>query len=284
MTRPDLAPPHAADRLARSLLHAAAAGADVLAAFVADETLSRERKADGSYVTEADLRSDAAVRMALATSLPDVPVVSEESAPPADAGRAFILVDPLDGTADFLRQGSEFAVAVAYVEHGRPRAGAIIAPRLGRAWWGGTSAWQARFLPGVAAATDWEAAAAPLRARDCAPAEAHALVSRLHGDPRSARALEAFAPASAVPCSSAVKFGLIAAGEAQLHIRCGPTMEWDVAAGDAILSAAGGSIVGLDGLALVYGRPGTDFRNPPFIASAGPRTRAAALAAVQRVS
>jgi 3'(2'), 5'-bisphosphate nucleotidase len=107
-----------------------------------------------------------------------------------------------------------------------------------------------------------------------------ALVSRLHPDARSQRAMERMKPAHCRPVSSAIKFGLIASAEAQFHIRCGPTMEWDVAAGDAILKAAGGMVTDLSGAPLTYGIKGRGFRNPPFVAASGSRVMANALEAL----
>ena len=265
------AKPGKADLIAHHLLAAACAGADVL---------WRERKADGSFVTAADMAADAAIKASLLKTLPQIPVVSEESPDAAQARREFILVDPLDGTAEFMRGGSEFAVAVAYVIDGRAVAGAITAPRLGLAWWAGTRAFSGSYRPGDALPECGTA----LQTRQGRPEEMVALVSRLHGDDWSARAVSNLAPAQCRAVSSALKFGLIASGDAQFHIRCGPTMEWDVAAGDAILKAAGGFITDLKGAPLVYGQAQKGFRNPPFVAAAGSRVLAAALDAVQRES
>ncbi len=272
--------PTKADSIAGQLLVAAMAGADVLASMTASDAMWRARKVDGSFVTAADMAADRAVKESLARELPGIAVVSEESADAADARREFILVDPLDGTAEFMRGGDEFAVAVAFVMDGRAVAGAIVAPRLGRAWAGGSRAYEFAYEPGLPSAGRSRA----LQTRQGKSSQMVALVSRLHGDDWSSRALTGLAPALCRPVSSALKFGLIAAGEAQLHIRCGPTMEWDVAAGDAILRAAGGFITDLKGAPLTYGRPGTDFRNPPFVAAAGSRVLEAALGCVARAN
>ena len=274
------AKPSKTDIIARHLLAAACAGADVLATLTADETLWRERKADGSFVTAADLAADKAIKACLLERLPHVPVVSEESPDAAQARHEFILVDPLDGTAEFMRGGHEFAVAVAYIIDGRAVAGAITAPRLGRAWWAGTRAQAGIYTPGGGLPEGGKA----LQTRQGKANEMVALVSRLHGDDWSARAVSKIGPAGCRAVSSALKFGLIASGEAQFHIRCGPTMEWDVAAGDAIIKASGGLVTDLKGAPLVYGQASKGFRNPPFVAAAGSRILEAALDAVQRES
>ena len=124
------AKPAKTDLIARHLLAAACAGADILASLTADKNLWRERKPDGSFVTAADLAADSAIKAVLLLRLPRISVVSEESPDAAQAKHEFILIDPLDGTAEFMRGGDEFAVAVAYVIDGRAVAGAIVAPRL----------------------------------------------------------------------------------------------------------------------------------------------------------
>jgi 3'(2'), 5'-bisphosphate nucleotidase len=277
------AEPGATDRVADALLSAALAGAAeivrVCAAASASSPWWRKAKPDGSHVTEADMASDAAIRKRLAQLLPNVPVVSEEDPDAASARHEFILVDPLDGTAEFIAGGKEYCVAVGYVVDGRALAGAIVAPMIGRAWWAGARGHEARLAP---EAPDSGALAdiRPLRARQGRQDQMTALVSRLHPDARSQKALERMKASHCRAASSAIKFGLIASGEAQFHIRCGQTMEWDVAAGDAILKAAGGMVTDLAGAPLSYGRVGRAFRNPPFVAAAGSRVMALALEAL----
>ncbi|MGL4728352.1 MAG: 3'(2'),5'-bisphosphate nucleotidase CysQ family protein, partial [Bosea sp. (in: a-proteobacteria)] len=215
----------------------------------------------------------------LAELLPHVAVVSEENPAAAYARHEFILVDPLDGTAEFLEGGKEYCVAVGYVIDGRALAGAIVAPMIGRAWWAGTRAFEGSFTPAAPLAaplTDIR----PIKALQGRADHMVALVSRLHPDARSQRALERMKAAESRPVSSAIKFGLIASAQAQFHIRCGPTMEWDVAAGDAILKAAGGMVTDLSGAPLTYGLKRRNFRNPPFVAASGSRVMALALEAL----
>lgn len=226
-------------------------------------------KADSSPVTEADGRAEAILLAALERLAPGVPVVAEESVaagrvpPPADS---FFLVDPLDGTKEFIHRNGEFTVNVALIEHGVPVMGVVHAPAVGRLFAGGPQgAWETS-VEGEAIGTR-----RPIRVRDLPTAGAVMLLSRSHGTV----ATDAFRPAVAVAdrrvVGSSLKFCLIAAGEADVYPRFGPTMEWDTAAGDAVLRAAGGIVVLPDGTPFPYGkrgRPGlADFANPAFIAA-----------------
>jgi 3'(2'), 5'-bisphosphate nucleotidase len=232
-------------------------------------------KPDGSPVCSADLAADHAAKMALARLLPDFPVVSEESAGDVAPAPVFILLDPLDGTREFLADGESYCVAIAIIRDGRPIAGAIAAPQLGRLWFAGTDAFtQSLASDGEASGEAERVTVRPL------PADGPVtLVSRFHGDDVSDRVAVAMGSSATMPVSSAVKFGLIAAGQADLHIRVGQTMEWDIAAGDAILSAAGGAVLMLDGSVPAYGRSERGFRNPPFVAASSEALARRALAA-----
>ncbi|CAM5764558.1 3'(2'),5'-bisphosphate nucleotidase CysQ family protein [Bosea minatitlanensis] len=249
------------DGLGRKLAEAAGSAAAVLLSKRAAYEV--KLKGDGSPVCTADLAADRAAKDALARLLPGFPVISEETVGDAQPDAVFVLLDPLDGTREFLAGGDSYCVAIAVVVDGRPVAGAIAAPALGRLWYGGEHA----FTQGFAA--DGALLGAPRRvAVRAVPAEGPVvLVSRFHGDGRSEGITAALCKGKGVPMSSAVKFGLIACGEADLHVRCGQTMEWDTAAGDAILSAAGGVILTLDGAVPRYGRADRQFRNPPFVAA-----------------
>jgi 3'(2'), 5'-bisphosphate nucleotidase len=220
-------------------------------------------KADGSPVCSADLAADAAAKQALSDLLPDFPVISEESVEEVPAEAVFILLDPLDGTREFLASGESYCVAIALIRDGRPLAGAIAAPGLGRLWYGGEHAFAQLLDPRA------QPLAEPRRVsvRD-EPAEGPVmLVSRFHGDRVTDTVCAAVAKGEGAPVSSAVKFGLLASGEADLHVRGGATMEWDIAAGEAILAAAGGVVRALDGKMLSYGNSAGGFRNPPFVAA-----------------
>ncbi len=249
------------DRIAALLGEAARLTAAVLLAKRSARDV--KLKADGSPVCSADLAADFAAKQALAQLLPDFPVISEESVDEVGVAPVFILLDPLDGTREFLAAGDSYCVAIAVVCEGRPIAGAIAAPGLGRLWYGGRRA----FVQALGADAAPAGAARPVRVR-AEPAEGPLmLVSRFHGDHVSAGVATAMAKGEGAPVSSAVKFGLIAAGEADLHVRGGATMEWDIAAGEAILNAAGGVVRTLQGETLVYGQSERGFRNPPFVAA-----------------
>jgi 3'(2'), 5'-bisphosphate nucleotidase len=219
------------------------------------------RKDDTSPVTQADERAECIIVQGLERLAPQVPVVAEEAVaagriPPI--GDCFWLVDPLDGTKEFIGRNGEFTVNIALVRDGQPALGVVLAPALGRLFAG---------EPGVGA---WLEDVRGRRAIACRalPAEgATVLVSRSHGD---AAALDAFLAgrrvARRVMAGSSLKLCLLAAGEADLYPRLGRTMEWDTAAGHAVLQAAGGSICDLQGQPLRYGKPG--FENPHFVAAA----------------
>ena len=216
-------------------------------------------KADASPVTEADERAEAHIVPALRELAPGIPVVAEEMAArgQADAiGRCFWLVDPLDGTREFINRNGEFTVNVALVQDGRPVLGVVGAPAQGRLYAGavGQGAW-----------VEDAAGRRPATVRPV-PAEGLSVVaSRSHGD---AAALDRFlagrSVAHLVNAGSSLKLCLLAAGEADLYPRLGRTMEWDIAAGHAVLAAAGGTVLTLDGEPLGYGKPG--FENPHFAA------------------
>jgi 3'(2'), 5'-bisphosphate nucleotidase len=235
-----------------------AAGDAVMRVYAGDFAV--RGKPDASPVTDADEAAEALIVPVLQRLTPGVPVVAEEAAAagycPEVAGR-FWLVDPLDGTKEFVQRNGEFTVNVALVEHGVPVLGVVLAPALGRLFAGvqGQGAFQG----------EGEGARRPIRCRR-APAEGITVVaSRSHGD---AHALAAFLHGCRVASTrltgSSLKLCLLAAGEADLYPRLGPTMEWDVAAGHAVLLAAGGAVVDLAGRPLRYGKAG--FRNPPFVA------------------
>lgn len=230
-------------------------------------------KADASPVTDADGRAEAVLLAALERLAPDVAVVAEESVaagrvPPA-ADR-FFLVDPLDGTKEFIRRNGEFTVNVALIEHGVPVMGVVHAPVFGRLFAGGPEgAWE------MAVDGDAVGERRPIRVRPLPDEGAIMLLSRSH----ATAATDAFRPAVAVAgrrvIGSSLKFCLIAAGEADIYPRFGRTMEWDIAAGHAVLRAAGGVVLLPDGAPFPYGkrgRPGlADFANPSFIAASDRR-------------
>jgi 3'(2'), 5'-bisphosphate nucleotidase len=251
--------------LPRFVAIAAAAGARIVE--VRNRGYETITKGDGSPLTEADLAAEAVIAAGLAEAAPEIPVVSEEAEkrtiPPE--GAAFILVDPLDGTREFLGPTGEFTVNIALVEAGRPRCGVVYAPALGRIWKGivGHGA-EAGTLEagGDAAAIAWR----PISARR-RPAEGLvAVASRSHLDADTAAFLATLNIADRRSIGSALKFCLVAEGEADVYPRLAPTMEWDTAAGQAVLEAAGGTVTKPDGAPFTYRKVETDFRNGPFVA------------------
>ena len=219
-------------------------------------------KADGSPVTAADQAAEDIILPALRHLTPDIPVVSEEEASkglsPDVTGERFWLVDPLDGTKEFLSGNGEFTVNIALIEHGAPVLGVVVVPALGETYAGAE--------PGSAVLKD-ASGERDIRVRS-APEEGLTVVgSRSHGD---ATAMESFLGGRKVAnfraAGSSLKLCLIARGEADLYPRLGTTMEWDIAAGHAVLRAAGGFVRTLDGGDFRYGKP--DYRNPHFAASA----------------
>jgi len=223
-------------------------------------------KADASPVTEADVLSESIILARLAARFPDVPVVAEEASAcgyQMRAAREFFLVDPLDGTREFLDRKDEFTVNIALVREGKPVAGAVYAPARNRLWIAGRKAFEMRATPGMAlpVADLWH----PVHIRASRGA-ALALVSRSHLLPEVHSFLARGPVAESVPMGSSLKFCIIASGEADMAPRFGPTMEWDTAAGDAVLRAAGGQTLGLDGHLLTYGHEVRGFRNGSFVA------------------
>ena len=218
-------------------------------------------KEDASPVTEADERAEALILPELRKLLPHVPAVGEEAVAKGQgqtvSGSVFWLVDPVDGTKEFLRRSGEFTVNIALVEDGAPVLGIVLAPAIGRgfrAWGSGTA--ERRGKDGV-----WE----PIAARRIPEEGAIVVSSRSHGDREKLEALVSDMKVQGhKTAGSSLKFCLVAEGEADLYPRYGPTSEWDTAAGHAVLLGAGGSVRTLEGPDLPYGKPG--WRNPEFIA------------------
>jgi 3'(2'), 5'-bisphosphate nucleotidase len=217
-------------------------------------------KADGSPVTAADQAAEDILLPQLRALTPDIPVVSEEEAAkgltPEVTGRRFWLVDPLDGTKEFLSGNGEFTVNVALIEDGVPILGVVVVPVRNEVYAGAG--------PGTATLTD-AGGERLITVRVPPPAGLTVVGSRSHGD---AAAMDAFLAGRKVaefrPAGSSLKLCLIAKGEADLYPRLGTTMEWDIAAGHAVLAAAGGRVETLDGKPFTYGKP--DYRNPHFAA------------------
>ncbi|WP_046867326.1 3'(2'),5'-bisphosphate nucleotidase CysQ family protein [Microvirga massiliensis] len=219
-------------------------------------------KEDGTPTTGADLAAEKLIIARLGDTFPGVPIVAEETANAVAPEEYFFLVDPLDGTGDYIRGTGEYSVNIALVKEGRPIAGVIAAPALKRIWIAGDHASEGEISDSAADEIAWR----PLQSRIAVEGELVALVSRRHGDATTDALLDALSIRTRRTASSAVKFGLIAAGEADVYIRCGPTMEWDTAAGDHILTRAGGRVIGPGGTPMTYGHQSRGYRNGPFAA------------------
>ncbi|ACB94663.1 3'(2'),5'-bisphosphate nucleotidase CysQ [Beijerinckia indica] len=225
------------------------------------------RKPDQSPVCDADEQAEAIILEQLAVRLPHLPVVAEEASARGDrprCGSSFILVDPVDGTKEFLSHTGEFTINIALIEAGTPIAGVVYAPALDRLWLGGTKAFVCTVAPG--------GVLPPVSARHAihvrrAPSHGlTALASRSHSNAETEAFLGRLAIAERHSAGSSLKFCAVAEGEADVYPRFGPTMEWDTAAGDAVLRAAGGLVLGLDNQPLHYGKATELYRNDFFIA------------------
>jgi len=249
--------------LAEVVRLAATAGERIMALYRAGCTV--ERKADASPVTAADREAEAIILARLAVLTPDIPILSEEDCAAGKTpahGPRFWLVDPLDGTKEFTAGIGEFTVNIALVEHGAPVLGVVHLPVPGETY--------AATVPGTATQRAKSGRTRPIAARIPAPDGHVMLTSRFHVDEaRLAAFLEGYLARTGerikgrATAGSALKFCLIAAGEADFYPRLGPTMEWDTAAGHAVVLAAGGRVETLEGGPLRYGKP--DIRNSDFI-------------------
>lgn len=247
------------------------AGAVILDVFHASRIEARE-KADHSPVTEADRRAESLILEGLRARCPFLSCVAEEETAaglaPRRPDREFILIDPLDGTREFIKRGNDFTVNIALVRDSRPVIGVVYAPACGKF---------CSAAPGIAEALDVSGDGARIEVRRPITVSAKAdrlriVASRSHRTPATDEYLKRFPEAELVAIGSSLKFCLVAAGEADLYPRFGRTMEWDTAAGDAVLRAAGGTTRIIGGVPLHYGKLAGEtgeaaFANPFFIAS-----------------
>jgi 3'(2'), 5'-bisphosphate nucleotidase len=252
-------------------LLASRAAAAILA--VPADALARRDKPDGSPITAADEAAEAVIQAGLKELVPGIPVISEETEGAATAalGSRFVLADPLDGTREFLAGRDEFTVNIAIVENGVPRLGVIAAPARGVVWRGivGRGAERLILAPGEPARAARERR--PIRSRPRPAAGVVALTSRSHFDAATEAWLRRLNPVQQIRCGSSLKFALIAEGIADVYPRFSPISEWDIAAGHAVLLAAGGAVRSPAGTPLRYGQP--DRRIPAFVASGDPDQR-----------
>ncbi len=225
-------------------------------------------KADLSPVTDADERAERVILRGLKHHWPEIPVVAEESAAagkiPA-VGNVFFLVDPLDGTKEFITRNGEFTVNIARIENGKPIAGIVMAPAIGKIWCGAAKFGAAKATYDVndpAPALSWTKCCV----RSVPETGLTVVASRSHRDQQTENYLKSISVASIKSTGSSLKFCLLAEGEADLYPRFGRTMEWDTAAGHAVLAAAGGYVRTVDGAELNYGKLERGFDNPAFIA------------------
>ncbi|SCC79433.1 3'(2'),5'-bisphosphate nucleotidase CysQ [Saliniramus fredricksonii] len=256
------------DAIAEVLVEAALAGGAAIMP-IYDGPIEVREKPDYFPVTAADEAAEAAILTLLAQQTPDIPVIAEESVSEGmvpETGRRFFLVDPLDGTKEFIARNGEFTVNIGLIQDGEPVAGVVYAPAIGRMFLGiaQSGAREARVENGKLGAWRSIAVRTP-------PAEGlTAVASRSHSSPETEAFLAGFPIAARVSAGSSLKFCLIAAGEADVYPRMGRTMEWDTAAGHAVLTAGGGRITLTDGAPLRYGKwsqpNDTDFANPYFVA------------------
>lgn len=244
------------------------AGQAILA--VNRSTMNVAGKGDGSPVTEADLAADHIIVEGLTRLAPHVSLLSEErvhlATPPYKD--SFFLIDPLDGTKEFVAGRNEFTVNLALVTHGVPLLGVVGAPALGLIWRGivGKGAERLTLQAGTAAQ------AVPIKTRPCPPRGAPwtVAVSRSHGDARTEAFIDERGGAVRAVLGSAVKFGRVAEGEVDIYPRLSPTSEWDVAAGHAVVVAAGGTVTDANRSQLHFGLGREDFLVPEFIAWGDP--------------
>jgi 3'(2'), 5'-bisphosphate nucleotidase len=246
------------------------AGAAILA--INRAAMQIEGKLDGSPVTEADLAADRIIAEGLARITPRVPALSEErvnlAKPPYDG--SFFLIDPLDGTKEFVAGRDEFTVNLALVTNGTPLLGIVGAPALGLVWRGLVGRGAERLRLGA------RTVAEPIHTRPL-PRRGEpwiVAVSRSHGDSRTEAFIAARPGAIRKTLGSAVKFGRVAEGQADIYPRLAPTSEWDIAAGHAVVTAAGGKVTDAHGVAKQFGRGRADFIVPEFIAWGDPSAAA----------
>ena len=234
-----------------------------------------QHKADQSPLTQADLAANHAIVAGLTAHAPDIVVISEES-PDAErsrlmaqavaARRSFWLVDPLDGTKEFLSGTGEFTVNIALIDAGRAVLGVVFQPTTGELFWGGegVGAWRQVFVGGAGQQSKPE----PLAVAPRSEPPWRVLASRSHLGPHTQAMIKRMGPTTLLQAGSSLKFCRIAMGQADFYPRLGFTSQWDTAAAQAVLEAAGGYVMNDQGQALRYGQP--DIINPHFLASALP--------------
>lgn len=251
---------HSPDSLAAALAEIARKAGRVLAGFHPLQ-LRPVLKGDQSPVTEADRASEALILEEVARAFPALPVISEENprSHGVQGGDEFLLVDPLDGTRAFIAGTADFCVCIALIRRGIPVAGVLHAPLGDETWWGASELWSARGALSQARRLPPR----PVRPRGEKPV---ALASHFHGNAETDDILARCGASRIIRMSSALKFVKLVIGEADLYPRRTRTMQWDIAAGDALLRAAGGGLLDDQGRLLTYGRTSEGWVAPPFMA------------------
>jgi 3'(2'), 5'-bisphosphate nucleotidase len=263
------------ERLANVMRRLAIEAGDAILEIYGTDDFGVRAKADESPVTAADEAADALISAGLRAAFPDVPLVTEEQAESHDLNAStFLIVDPLDGTKEFVQRRGDFTVNIAYVENGRPVRGIVYAPARKRLFMtdaSGASVEEAA-APGFEADTQGPQAAIKVPAPD--DGALRVVASKSHRDAATDAYIARYTVADFKSAGSSLKFCLVAAGEADFYPRLGRTMEWDTAAGHAVLAGAGGEVLRFDDhTPLAYGKPG--FENPFFLARAPGVTLAA---------
>ena len=253
---------------------ALAGGREIMAVYA--QNFSARTKDDATPVTEADEKAERIILDGLARLEPQTPVISEEAAAsgniPAVTER-FYLVDPLDGTKEFISRNGEFTVNIALIERGIPVLGVVYAPALHRMFVGEKGRGAAEAHTGEIAGAR-KLAWRPINVRKTPADRLIVVASRSHRDDKTEQFLSGLARHDLVSAGSSLKFCLLASGEADLYPRFGRTMEWDTAAGHAVLLAAGGLVETEAGCALSYGKTERGYDNPAFIAATSPELMA----------
>lgn len=265
--RPQIVDLEAAAALIEPLTDLVMAAGDAVLA-VNRSAMKVDGKSDGSPVTEADLAADRIIAEGLARLVPHLPQISEERVREArlPLRESFFLIDPLDGTKEFVAGRNEFTVNLALVTAGTPLLGIVSAPALGLIWRGIVGRGAERLT------TSGTRRVEPIRTRPhpLPGAPWTVAVSRSHGDARTEAFIAGRPGAVRSELGSAVKFGRVAEGLVDIYPRLSPTCEWDVAAGHAVVAAAGGRITDSNGVALKFGAGAGDFIIPEFIAWGDP--------------
>ena len=240
------------------------AAVPVMEVYASDFTA--EQKSDRSPVTEADRRAEAIILKRLKALYPEIPVLAEESFEAGlrpDISQRFFLVDPIDGTKEFIRKNGEFTINIALIECEVPVAGCVYAPALKRIYLGETLAVAAMAEPGTALG---ELALHPISVRTPPANGKTAVMSRSHADETTRQFAKCQGVVDTIAAGSSLKFCKLAEGAADLYPRFAPTMEWDTAAGHAVLNAAGGKVTNPDGTTFRYAKTADGYLNGSFIA------------------